>query len=145
VDGVLAVDLPVEESDEYRAALDAAGLESIFLAAPTTGTERLKRIGEASGGFIYYVCRRGVTGEQEELPAETGGRVDAIRRLTGKRIAVGFGISRREHVEQVASFADGVVIGSALVRVAEETGDRDDLVGRLGKKLRELFPAIPGG
>ena len=141
VDGVLVTDLPVEEGDEYRSALTSAGLDAIFLAAPTTGIERLKTIGEASGGFVYYVCRTGVTGEREVLPIETGARVQQIRKLTGKKVAVGFGVSRREHVEQVATFADGVVIGSALVRVVEEVGDSDDLPRRLERRLREIFPS----
>jgi tryptophan synthase alpha chain len=139
VDGVLATDLPVEEGSEYRSILASGGLEPIFMAAPTTHPSRLKAVGEASGGFVYYVSRPGVTGERDRLPDETRARVEEIRRITGKKVAVGFGISRREHVTQVASFADGVVIGSALVRVVEETGDRHDLASRIERKARELL------
>jgi tryptophan synthase alpha chain len=139
VDGVLATDLPVEEGSEYRSILASGGLEPIFMAAPTTLPSRLKAVGEASGGFVYYVSRPGVTGERDRLPDEARARVEEIRRITGKKVAVGFGISRREHVTQVASFADGVVIGSALVRVVEETGDRHDLASRIERKARELL------
>jgi tryptophan synthase alpha chain len=139
IDGVLVTDLPVEEGREYRSILEAEGLEPIFLAAPTTGAERLQEVGKASGGFVYYVSRPGVTGERDSLPEEARGKVEEIRRITGKKVAVGFGISRREHVTQVASFADGVVVGSALVRVVEETGDRPDLASRVERKVRELL------
>ncbi len=140
VDGVLVTDLPVEEGEDYRQILDAAGMEAIFLAAPTSGAARIRSIGKATGTFVYYVSRTGVTGEQELLPEEARDRVLEIQRLTGKKVAVGFGISRREHVEEVAGFAEGVVIGSALMKVVEETGEGDSLPERLVKRFRELLP-----
>ena len=140
VDGVLVTDLPVEEAEEYRQAVDAAGMEAIFLAAPTTGRARVQSIGKATGTFIYYVSRTGVTGEQKLLSEEARDKVLEIRRLTGKKVAVGFGISRREHVEEVASFADGVVIGSTLMKVVEETGGDDSLPERLERRFRDLLP-----
>ena len=140
VDGVLATDLPVEEGDDLREALGGAGLETIFLAAPTTGEARLRRIGEASGGFIYYVSRTGVTGERRALPEDAAEKVRAIRRLTGKKVAVGFGISSKEHVREISSFADGAVIGSALMRVVEETGDIEELAGRVEARFRAMLP-----
>ncbi|MCI0658693.1 MAG: tryptophan synthase subunit alpha [Acidobacteria bacterium] len=140
VDGVLVTDLPVEEGEDYRQAVDAAGMEAIFLAAPTTGPARIQSIGKATGTFVYYVSRTGVTGEQKLLPSEAKDKVLEIRRLTGKKVAVGFGVSRREHVEEVAGFADGVVIGSTLMKVVEEAGEGDSLPGRLEHRFRELLP-----
>ena len=140
VDGVLATDLPVEEGEDYRQALNEAGMEAIFLAAPTTGEARMQVIGKASGTFIYYVSRTGVTGEQTALSGDARGKVEAIQHLTGKKVAVGFGISRREHVEEVSRYADGVVIGSALMKVVEETGEGKALPGRLQQRFRDLLP-----
>ena len=97
-------------------------------------------IGKASGTFIYYVSRTGVTGEQTALSGDARGKVEAIQRLTGKKVAVGFGISRREHVEEVSRYADGVVIGSALMKVVEETGEGKALPGRLQQRFRDLLP-----
>jgi tryptophan synthase alpha chain len=140
VDGVLATDLPVEEGEDYRQALEDAGMEAIFLAAPTTGPARIRSIGKATGTFVYYVSRTGVTGEQKLLPEEARDKVLEIHRLTGKKVAVGFGISRREHVEEVSGYADGVVIGSALMKVVEEAGEGDSLPERLQQRFRELLP-----
>jgi tryptophan synthase alpha chain len=140
VDGVLTTDLPVEEGEDYRQALNDCGMEAIFLAAPTTGEARMHAIGNASGTFVYYVSRTGVTGEQTSLSGEARGKVVTLQRLTGKKVAVGFGISRREHVEEVAGYADGVVIGSALMKVVEETGEGKTLPGRLEQRFRELLP-----
>ena len=145
VDGVLASDLPVEEGDEYRRILASHGIEPIFLAAPTTSASRLAAVGEATGEFVYYVSRTGVTGERDTLPPEAREKVEEIRRITGKRVAVGFGISRRSQVEQAASFADGVVIGSALVRTVEESGDSEDLPALMERRIRELFPGRGSG
>lgn len=143
VDGVLVTDLPVEEAAEHRRALDAAGIDTIFLLAPTSTPERIRAVGEACRGFVYYVSRTGVTGEREAVPGDLRERVEGIRRMTNKPVAVGFGISRREHVEELSSFADGVVVGSALVRLIEEAGDRPDLPQILERQVRELLPA-PG-
>jgi len=142
VDGVLATDLPVEEGEEYRECLARAGVEAIFLAAPTTHDGRLRSIGEASGSFIYYVSRTGVTGERDALPDDAADNAGRIRRLTGKKVAVGFGISRPEHVQQVASFADAVVIGSALMRIVEEAGRSEDLPERVEARFTELTGGI---
>lgn len=139
IDGVLATDLPVEEAGEYVAALAEAGLEPVFMAAPTTSDERLEAIGRASKGFLYYVTRTGVTGERSALPPETAERVHRLRRTTSLPIALGFGVSGREQVRQAAACADGVVVGSALVRVVEEAGESADLADRLRRRVAELF------
>jgi tryptophan synthase alpha chain len=140
VDGVLVTDLPVEEGEDYRGVLDTAGMEAIFLAAPTTLAARIQSIGKASATFIYYVSRTGVTGEQDLLAGEARDKVLEIRRLTGKKVAVGFGISRREHIEAASIYADGVVIGSTLMKVVEETGEDGSLHLRMERRFRELLP-----
>jgi tryptophan synthase alpha chain len=131
-DGVILSDLPVEEAGEALAACDAAGLDLVLLAAPTSGAARLARIAAASRGFIYAVTRTGVTGTREELPRGVRDLVAAIRAVTSKPVALGFGISTPEQVRAAAAHADGVVVGSAIV----------DLVGRFGgdpeRMLREV-------
>jgi len=126
-DGVLCVDLPPEEADEYKAALDEAGMATVFLTAPTTTNERLEAIAKRCSGFVYYVSRLGVTGEQQELQADLDQAVARIKAHTDKPVAVGFGISRPEHATVVGGLADGVVVGSALVRLIGEIGDQVDL------------------
>lgn len=137
VDGVLCVDLPPEEAEEcYLPALAKAGLDPIFLLAPTSTTERMKRVGEVSRGFVYYVSRAGVTGERENLRKTLAKEVKRVRKKTRLPVAVGFGISTPDQVAEVAEIADGVVVGSALVRVVEEGGP--DVAERLEARAREL-------
>lgn len=121
VDGLLLTDLPPEESAPYLPPLRKRGLDTIFLASPTTSAGRLKRIAEASTGFIYLISRAGVTGQQSSVEQDVKGRIDALRRASSLPIAVGFGISRPEHVRQVWDMADAAVVGSALVQQIEET------------------------
>ena len=141
VDGVLCVDLPVEEADEYRQCLHDKGIATVFLAAPTSTPERIKRIAEASTGFIYYVSRTGVTGVQERVEDTVRGAVGAIRQHTDKPVAVGFGISRPEQAAEVAAYADGVVVGSAIVRLIGEYGNRADAIQKVGAFVRSLVDA----
>jgi tryptophan synthase alpha chain len=137
VDGVLCVDLPPEEAEEaYLPALGRNDLDPIFLLAPTSTTERMKRVGEVSSGFVYYVSRTGVTGERELLTKTLPKEVRRVRRKVKLPVAVGFGISTPEQVAAVGAIADGVVVGSALVRVIEEGGP--DVVARLEARAREL-------
>jgi tryptophan synthase alpha chain len=121
VDGVLCVDLPPEEARaEYLPALREQGLETIFLLAPTSTRERQRLVAEVSTGFVYYVSRTGVTGERDSLPAELRRELKPLRRRLRRPVAVGFGISSPEQVAEVGRWADGVVVGSALVRLIEE-------------------------
>ncbi|MFP3941794.1 MAG: tryptophan synthase subunit alpha [Thermoanaerobaculia bacterium] len=141
VDGVLCVDLPPEEAEEaYLPALERAGLDRIFLLAPTSTSERMKRAGEVSSGFVYYVSRTGVTGEQELLTKTLAKEVRRVRRRVSLPVAVGFGISTPEQVAAVGGFADGVVVGSALVRVVEENAHEppERLAERLAGRAHEL-------
>jgi tryptophan synthase alpha chain len=140
VDGVLVTDLPPEEAAELGSALTAGGVDLIFLVAPTSSSERVERICHAGRGFIYFVSRTGVTGVREDLPEELPGQVRAVRDACRGRlpIAVGFGIGSRRQVEAVAAFADGVVVGSALVRLIEELGAAPDRDARIEAFCREL-------
>lgn len=139
VDGVLPVDLPAEEGvSELAPCLAERGLDTVFLLAPTSTRERVRKVGEASRGFVYYVSRTGVTGERDELPADLLRDVRQLRRRLRLPVAVGFGISKPEHVAAVAKVADGVVVGSALVRLIEEHGQDRELPSLLEAKAREL-------
>jgi len=131
IDGVLATDLTVEESGAYRKAMADAKLNTIFLAAPTSSGERLKKIAQASNGFLYAVSRTGVTGETQELSSELRGFLEELRRYTAIPVAVGFGISQPEHVKAVWKVADAAVVGSAIVREIEQNIGRADLVERV--------------
>jgi tryptophan synthase alpha chain len=140
VDGVLATDLPVEESDDYRKFLLSCGIAPIFLVAPTTAPARLPAIAAACRGFVYYVARTGVTGERQGLPPELREGVARLRESTSLPIAVGFGVSTRSQVEEIAAFADGFVVGSALVKAVEDAGARSDLAEALRRRVREILP-----
>jgi tryptophan synthase alpha chain len=143
VDGLLALDLPPEEAGEMLAACKKHGLQTIFIVAPTTPTARLARICAAATGFIYYVSREGVTGIRDQVAANIPEAVARISQFTDLPIAVGFGISTREQVRQVARYADGVVVGSALVNVIRENLDnRAGLPARLRISAAELVAGV---
>lgn len=114
-DGVIVPDLPIEEAEEFQGAAREQDLHVIFLAAPTSDTERLKKIGKESRGFVYLVSLTGVTGVRDGLPAGIAEFVERTREATNKPVCVGFGISTAEHARTVAQIADGVIVGSALV------------------------------
>jgi tryptophan synthase alpha chain len=129
-DGVLATDLTPEEAVEYRAALQAHGLDTIFLAAPTSTDARLAQIGAASSGFLYLISRAGVTGEREALPAELPALIRRTRKFTSLPIAVGFGISLPTHVTVLGGIADAAVVGSALMAEVEKAASTDEAAKR---------------
>ena len=120
VDGVLVTDLPPEEAEEWVGVARAAGLDTIFLASPTSPDERLRRVASLSRGFVYAISRTGVTGEQERISADAGPLLERLRALTDEPLALGFGISSPGQVAEAARLADAVVVGSALVRFLEE-------------------------
>ena len=136
VDGVLVTDLPPEEGEEWVRAARAAGLDPVFLAAPTSPPERLKRVAEASRGFVYAISRTGVTGERRAVSDEARPLVERLRALTQVPVALGFGLSSPEQVAEAAAVADAVVVGSALVRFLEEQPDGD-----VGAQVRWLMSA----
>lgn len=138
VDGVLVTDLPPEEAGEWLAAARAAGLDTVFLAAPTSPDERLRGIAGASRGFVYAISRTGVTGERDALSSDAAPLVARLKALSPEPVALGFGISTPEQVRAAAAIADGVVVGSALVRFLEEqpAGDVKALLAALRAGLR---------
>jgi tryptophan synthase alpha chain len=136
-DGMIVPDLPVEEAEALAVVCAAHNFRLTLLVAPTTPPERRKRIAELSSGFLYCLSITGITGERTALPAELSANVAALKAATDKPVCVGFGISRPEHVAAaVAAGADGVIVGSALVKVQS---DREALVA----KVRELAAALP--
>ena len=136
VDGVLVTDLPPEEGEEWIRAARAAALDTVFLAAPTSPPERLRRVAEASRGFVYAISRTGVTGERRAVSDEARPLVERLRALTQVPVALGFGLSSPEQVAEAAAVADAVVVGSALVRFLEEQPDGD-----VGGQVRWLMSA----
>jgi tryptophan synthase alpha chain len=122
MDGAMLTDMPVEEADEYMRCMGSRGLATVFLAAPTSPDERLKRIAECSSGFIYAVSRTGVTGARSELSDDARSLVARIRKFSQLPVAVGFGVSNAEQFAAVGDFADAAVVGSAIVRTIETAG-----------------------
>jgi len=142
VDGLLTLDLPPEEAGEVLAASHAHDVKTVFIVAPTTPDRRLPKIAAAVTGFVYYVCREGVTGTRDEVAGGIPEAVARIRAHTQLPVVVGFGISRRDQVSQVARCADGVVVGSALVNcIKENLGDP----GRIAARLRAVAADLAAG
>src|SRR5262245_10938794 len=138
VDGVIVADLPPEEAGPLRAEADPAGLRVIHLAAPTSTPARMRAIARASGGFIYMVSLTGVTGARRDLPADLAGHLRALRGITTKPIAVGFGISTPEHAAAVGKLADGVIVGSAIVDLVERHAGSPTLLSEVGDFIAAL-------
>lgn len=139
VDGVLLLDLPIEESESMRQALAARGLDQIFLVSPTTTDDRLREAARLGRGFLYAISRLGVTGSRTAVPASARPLVDRIRRQTSLPIALGFGLSRPEHIREVGTFVDAAVVGSALVQtIAEAAGNGSDVAAEVETFVRSL-------
>jgi len=143
-DGVLVIDLIVEEAGEYLAQMKRVDLAPIFLAAPTSPDERLEAIASHSKGFIYAISRVGITGTQQSIAADAAALVARIRRWTTLPVAVGFGISNAEHFAKVGEFADVAVIGSAIVELIERSAPEaaPDAVARFIRGLRLPHEAL---
>ncbi|MGA8492638.1 MAG: tryptophan synthase subunit alpha [Terriglobales bacterium] len=136
VDGALLTDLPVEEAGDYLREMRRNDLATVFLAAPTSTDDRLKRIAEASSGFVYAVSRTGVTGARQELTKDAQKLVRRLRKYTKLPIAVGFGISTAEQFAAVGEFADAAVVGSAIVETIERNpGKEAESVAEFIKQL----------
>jgi tryptophan synthase alpha chain len=144
VDGLLVLDLPPEEADEYERRMKAAGLCAIWLVAPTTPEDRIERIVRRGSGFIYYVSREGVTGMQKTVSASVGEMTAKIRTHTALPIAVGFGISNAEQARQVAACAEAIVVGSAVVNRIAELGKAPGMVDKVSAFVGELAVAVKG-
>ncbi|MBI2217780.1 MAG: tryptophan synthase subunit alpha [Candidatus Rokubacteria bacterium] len=138
MDAVLVPDLPPEEADPLRAETDAAGIDIVHLVAPTTPPARARMVTARSRGFVYVVSLTGVTGERQALPPDLGAQLKALRRITRKPLCVGFGISTAEQAAAVGRHADGVVVGSAIVRLIEHQGTSPSLVKDVGELIASL-------
>ena len=138
VDGVLALDLPLEEAGDLRRCLSGAGLDMIFLLSPTTSVERMRQAGELGSGFVYAISRLGVTGVRDTLARGVEDLVTRIRDATHLPVAVGFGVSTAAHVAEICRWADAAVVGSALVKVVEQHGRAPDLIARVEASVRQL-------
>jgi len=128
VDGVLVVDLPYEEAEELRSYTDVVGIDFISLIAPTTDKDRLKKIVSRASGFLYYISITGITGTAAPKITNIKVEMEKVRKLTNLPIAVGFGISRPRQAKEIARFADGVVIGSAVVKIINENKNNRNLL-----------------
>jgi len=144
-DGVLITDLTPEEAGEYRSAVASRGLDTIFLAAPTSTDARLVRIAESSTGFLYLISRTGVTGAREALPEDLPALVRRARRVTSLPIAVGFGISLPGHVSILGGLADAAVVGSVLVEEIERAASVDEAASAVAARIRSFKQAASQG
>jgi tryptophan synthase alpha chain len=144
IDGCLLIDASVEEAHAYVGAMHGHGLDTVFLAAPTSTERRLRLVAEYSSGFIYLVSRTGVTGERDSLSNLVTPLVDAMRKVTDLPLAVGFGVSKPEHVSELGRQVEAVVVGSAIVRLIGEHGASPLLEAKLESFIRELKGGFQG-
>jgi tryptophan synthase alpha chain len=142
VDGLLVLDLPPEEAENYEALMAKASLCNIYLVAPTTPEDRIELIVKRGAGFIYYISREGVTGMQAKVADTIGAMTAKIRAHTKLPIAVGFGVSTPDQAKTVAGFGDAVVVGSAVVNQIAEHGQSRELVPRVGAFVKSLADAV---
>lgn len=142
IDGCLLTDASVEEAGQYVEVMRGRGLDTVFLAAPTSTERRRRLIAEYSSGFVYLVSRTGVTGERDSLSSAVAPLVRAMREVTALPLAVGFGVSRPEHAAELARQVEGVVVGSAIMRLIERAGDNPALEMQLESFARELNKAM---
>jgi tryptophan synthase alpha chain len=143
IDGCLMIDLSVEEAEPYTAAMRAAGLDTVFLAAPTSTARRMELVAKYSSGFVYLVSRTGVTGERSTMSDTAGPLVQAMRNVTKLPLAVGFGVSTPEQVRAVGEIADGVAVGSAFVATIERNAANGELEAKLEALARRLAGGLP--
>ena len=138
IDGCLLTDASVDEAHEYVGAMRRHGLDTVFLAAPTSTERRLRLVAQYSTGFVYLVSRTGVTGERESLSNQVAPLIEAVRRVTDLPLAVGFGVSKAEHVAELGRQVEAVAVGSAIVRLIEQNRDNPSLEIQLESFTREL-------
>ncbi|MCX5894994.1 MAG: tryptophan synthase subunit alpha [Proteobacteria bacterium] len=141
VDGLLVVDLPPEEAQSLKQEASACGLDLIFLLAPTSTEDRIKRVAQIASGFIYYVSVTGVTGARDSLADMIDKNVSAIKFHTDLPVGVGFGISRPEHIRTMLPFVDAVIVGSAIIKIVEEHAGKPDLLESVGSFVKSLKEA----
>lgn len=145
VDGLLVVDLPPEEALDLHRPAVAHGLDVIFLLAPTSTDDRMRLVARLATGFIYYVSLTGVTGARESLTAGMADSIARIRRFTSLPVGIGFGVSRPEHVREISSYADAVIVGSAIIKKIEENLGQPDMLQQIGTFIRALKKATLSG
>jgi tryptophan synthase alpha chain len=138
VDGVLTLDMPPEEGGAFRTAFGAAGIDTIFLLSPTTTDERIRRAADLASGFLYGISRLGVTGMRDSVDSSAGELAGRVKAATKLPLALGFGISRPEHVRAIGQWADAAVVGSALVNVIAEHGQAPGLLDEVERYVRWL-------
>jgi tryptophan synthase alpha chain len=138
IDGCLLTDASVEEAGAYVGVMRAAGLDTVFLAAPTSSPRRLKLVAEYSTGFVYLVSRTGVTGERSSISSSVAPLIRSMREVTELPLAVGFGVSTPEHVAEIGRQAEAVVVGSAIMRLIEQNIGNASLEIQLESFIREL-------
>ena len=144
IDGILVLDLPIEEADALRDAAGAVNIDPIFLLSPTTTEQRIRRAAELGRGFLYGISRLGVTGERDTIAEGAADMVDRIRRVTSLPVALGFGISRPEHLVEVGQWADAAVVGSGLVNHIARVSDTDDMVAEVRRYVHWLKSGLLG-
>jgi len=141
VNGFIIPDLPPEEAEAWLKSSRAHHLDTIFLVAPTTPLTRARKIAQKSSGFIYYVSVTGVTGARDTLPEDLIQSLQQLRQVTSKPIGVGFGISSPGHVRNLTPYADGIIVGSAIVRIIEKIQNTDKVCTEVGKFIQSLAQA----
>jgi tryptophan synthase alpha chain len=144
VDGVLVTDLPPEEAEELRRELSARDVDLIFLLSPVSSPERVARVCGEGSGFLYFISRTGVTGTRDDVPEGLAQQVRAAREGSALPVAVGFGVGRRDQAQAIARFADGIVVGSALMSLIEQAAGSPDLEGRIEALCRDLCVPLGG-
>lgn len=142
IDGLIIPDLPPEEGRSLIKLARTAGVATIFFASPTTRPERMPKIAAASRGFIYFVSVTGVTGARTEWPSNIAAQIKALKQLTDLPVCVGFGVSRPDQVKAFAKYADGVIVGSAIVKEIEKGGAAAAIAGRLRRLVKPLRAAL---
>ena len=145
VDGVLVLDLPIEEADALRSIIVDTGLDPIFLLSPTTTDDRIRRAAELGRGFLYGISRLGVTGARADVAAGVRGLVERIRAVTVLPVAIGFGLSRPEHLREVGEYADAGVVGSALVDTIAREADSAGLSAAVERYVAWLKGDVDAG
>jgi len=144
IDGVIVPDLPPEEGNLLVGESRKKDFSSIFLAAPTSTKERLKKISSKSTGFIYYVSLTGTTGARDRLPGDIVKNVKTIKRISKKPVCVGFGISNPRQARRISRLADGIIVGSAVIKVIENNSARSDFYKKVGDFVKRLAKAVHG-